>query len=196
MNSRGIRLIIMGGAIVFFLVAIITFIAFQRKPMAVITPEMAGTKSENEVEPLFEREVSCFFFSDSSGLLQNVPKRLKSANRQDLIYRTFLDMILTEEPGLIIPLPQGTQVRALYYLADEKRLVIDFEEGLSGRVLKGSSAELSLIYFFVDNFCFNFKEIESVQFLIGGNERETLAGHIVFDEPFYPDYAYLSERDE
>jgi hypothetical protein len=196
MSSRVIRLIIMGGAVLFFCVAIITFIAYQRKPVASLTPEMAGAQVETDPDELLERDVSCFFFSDSSGLLQAVPKRLKSPGRPDQVYRAFLDLLLTGEPNLLIPLPAGAQVRALYFWAEKKRLVVDFEEGLQDRVLKGSTAELSLIYFFVNNFCFNFKEIESVQFLIGGNEREVLAGHIVFDEPFFPDFAYLSGRDE
>lgn len=128
--------------------------------------------------------------------MQSVSRRLQVDDRQDRIYKTFLDLIIKGEPGAVLPLPAGTQIRSFYYLSEEKRLVLDFEEGLEKRILQGSSAELSFIYFFVNNLCFNFKEIESVQFLIGGNEHETLAGHIVFDEPFYPDYSYLSGGDE
>ncbi len=128
--------------------------------------------------------------------MQGVSRRLQAENRQDLVFKAFLDLIISGEPGVVVPVPAGTQVRAYYYLADEKRMVIDFEEGLDERILKGSSSELSFIYFFVNNLCFNFKEIETVQFLIGGNEYETLAGHVVFDEPFYPDYSYLSSSHE
>jgi len=196
MNNRLLRLLIMGGGVVFFTVSILTFIMYQRKPAAL--PDTIIPSNEKKKEPAsgVELTVSCFFFSESSNQMQRVSKHLQADNRQDLIYKAFLELIMHGEGGVVVPVPVGTKIRAFFYLPEVKRLVLDFEEGLDERILKGTSAELSFIYFFVNNLCFNFKEIETVQFLIGGNEYETLAGHIVFDEPFYPDYSYLSGSDE
>ncbi len=196
MNGRLLRILIMGAAVVFLAVAIITFIAYQRKPLALPDTILPNADKGQQSDKPADLTVSCFFFSENGNQMQGVSKLLAAEPRRDLQFRSFLNLIMRGEPGFIVPIPAGTQIRALYYLSLEKRLIVDFEEGLQLRVLKGSSAELSFIYFFVNNLCFNFKDIESVQFLIGGNEHETLAGHIVFDEPFFADYSYLSGIDE
>ncbi len=196
MNRRLLRLFIMGGAVLFFAVAIMTFISYQRKPMAMPETILPENNTRTGQDSSFDKTVNCFFFSEGSNQMRSVGKRLQSGNRQDQIFQAFLELLLKGESGFILPLPTGTRIRSVFYLAEKKRLVIDFEEGLREHILKGTSAELTFIYFFVNNLCFNFKEIESVQFLIGGNEYETLAGHIVFDEPFFPDYSYLSGVNE
>lgn len=196
MNRRLLRLLVMAGAVLFFAVAILTFISYQRKPMALpetILPD-SGTKTGEENG--FDRTMNCFFFSEGSFQMRGVAKRLQSGSRKDQIYGAFLELLLKGETGFVLPVPPKTSIRAVFYLAERKRLIIDFEEGLREQILKGSSSELAFIYFFVNNLCFNFKEIETVQFLIDGNEYETLAGHIVFDEPFFPDYSYLSGVNE
>ena len=196
MNRRLLRLFIMGGAVLFFAVAIMTFISYQRKPMAMPETILPENNTRTGQDSSFDKTVNCFFFSEGSNPMRSFGKRLQSGNRQDQIFQAFLELLLKGESGFILPLPTGTRIRSVFYLAEKKRLVIDFEEGLREHILKGTSAELTFIYFFVNNLCFNFKEIESVQFLIGGNEYETLAGHIVFDEPFFPDYSYLSGVNE
>ena len=73
-------------------------------------------------------------------------------------------------------------------------IVLDFREDLLTDFPGGSRGEIEFIYFFVNNICYNFNEVEKVKFLIGGNEYKTLSGHLNIQNPFYPNYRLI--RDE
>jgi spore germination protein GerM len=105
-----------------------------------------------------------------------------------------VNLLIKGEENYISPIPEGIQLRSLYYIEDENLLVLDFNEELIVKFPAGTNTELEFIYFFVDNFCYNFKEIKKVMFLVAGNNIKSLSGHIDMEGPFYPNYGYIIDK--
>jgi hypothetical protein len=138
--------------------------------------------------------VKLFYYSETSALLQPVSREIEVPEIKEELYKKFIDLLLTSSGGLIIPLPEGAQLRSVFYLPKMEMLVLDFNDNLINAFPGGTAAELEFIYFIVDNICFNFKEIKKVKILSGGNENKTLAGHVDLEKPFFPDYSRIKNE--
>jgi hypothetical protein len=139
-------------------------------------------------------KVKLFYCSESSTLLQPVYRELQVPDIREDLYKKFMNLLLAGSTGLIIPVPDGVQLRSIIFLPKMEMLVLDFNDDLVNAFPGGTAAELEFIYFIVDNICFNFKEIKKVKLLSGGNEIRTLAGHIELEKPFFPDFSRLKNE--
>jgi len=128
--------------------------------------------------------------------MRPVERELRLTGNKEQGYKQFVDLLFKGQPSYITPIPEGIELRSLYYVGSQKMVVLDFSEELLDRFPSGTESELEFIYFIVDNLCYNFKEIEKVKFLIAGNEFESISGHIDLEEPFYPDYKYIYAPDQ
>jgi spore germination protein GerM len=139
-------------------------------------------------------KVKLFYFNASSSFLQPVYREIEVPEIRESLYKKFIDLLLAGNSGLITPVPDGVQLRSVFYLQKMEMLVLDFNDNLINAFPGGTAAELEFIYFIVDNICYNFKEIKKVKILSGGNENKTLAGHIDLEKPFFPDYGWLKDE--
>jgi len=156
--------------------------------------EPAKEEAQEEVEKIEPIKVKMFFFKKDSRYMKPFQCEIRYFRIRQDVYKTFINKLLKGREGCVTPIPEGLELRSLFYVRKKKILVIDFNEALLNKFPGGTSSELEFIYYFVDNICYNFKEIEEVKFLISGNEYKTISGHIDIENPFYPDYRYL--RDE
>jgi hypothetical protein len=79
--------------------------------------------------------------------------------------------------GTMLPsLPKDTKVEDLF-LSEQGTVFIDFSNTLSTNHPGGVLNEEATIYSIVDSLTYNLPEIKQVKILIGGVEKETLAGH-------------------
>ena len=87
---------------------------------------------------------------------------------------------------MLPPLPKDTKVQDLFF-SEQGTAFIDFSDaivtGHSGGVLN----ELATIYSIVDSLTYNLPEIKQVKILVGGIEKETLAGHCLLLLPLEMD---------
>jgi hypothetical protein len=139
-------------------------------------------------------KVKLFYCSESSTLLQPVYRELQVPDIREDLYKKFMNLLLAGSTGLIIPVPDGVQLRSIIFLPKMEMLVLDFNDDLVNAFPGGTAAELEFIYFIVDNICYNFSEIKKVKLLSGGNEIRTLAGHIELEKPFFPDFSRLKNE--
>ena len=139
-------------------------------------------------------KVKLFYYSDSSSFLQPVSRDIEVPEIRGGVYKKFIDLLLAGNSGLIVPVPDGVQLRSVFHLQKMEMLVLDFNDNLINVFPGGSAAEVEFIYFIVDNICYNFREIKKVKILGGGNENKTLAGHIDLEMPFFPDYNWLKDE--
>jgi germination protein M len=139
-------------------------------------------------------KVKLFYFSESSSFLRPVYREIEVPEIREGLYKKFIDLLLAGNSGLITPVPDGVQLRSVFYLQKTEMLVLDFNDSLINAFPGGTTAELEFIYFIVDNICYNFKEIKKVKILSGGNENKTLAGHIDLEKPFFPNYNWLKDE--
>ena len=86
-------------------------------------------------------------------------------------------------------LPRTARLRGAY-LGREGLVVLDFEPDLESFYPGGASGELLTVFGLIHTICENVPGVRSVQILIGGEERETLAGHVKISEPLGPDPAW------
>ena len=139
-------------------------------------------------------KVKLFYYSEASNFLQPVYREIQVPEIREELYKKFIELLLAGSDGLIIPVPDGVQLRSVYYLQKMEMLVLDFNDNLINAFPGGTAAELEFIYFIVDNICYNFKEIKKVKILSGGNENKTLAGHIDLEKPFFPDFNWIKSE--
>ena len=139
-------------------------------------------------------KVKLFFYSESSSFMQPVYREIEVPEIREGLYKKFIALLFAGNNGLITPVPDGVQLRSVFYLQEMAMLVLDFNDSLINAFPGGTAAELEFIYFIVDNICYNFKEIKKVKILSGGNENKTLAGHIDLEKPFFPDYNRIKDE--
>ncbi len=83
-------------------------------------------------------------------------------------------------------LPASTSVRAVFLSADGTAF-LDLSSDLLGEFEPGIESETLAIYSIVDSIALNIPSVKRVQFLIQGQEVETLDGHADLTVPYVPD---------
>ncbi|MBN2345435.1 MAG: GerMN domain-containing protein [Candidatus Aminicenantes bacterium] len=175
-------------------VTVVAALLLLRKKPAAFEPERVTKAVATEQGMAEFIKVKLFFLSETSAYMRPVQREVEVPEIREELYRKFVSLLLAGDSEHITPAPGGTQLRSLFYLDSKKMLVLDFNERLNRDFPSGSTAELQFIYFLVDNLCYNFREIEKVQFLVDGNESKTLSGHIDLENPFYPDFSWLKDE--
>jgi hypothetical protein len=176
------------------LVALAVLLLWPRRKPAPFEPERlsrAGAQGSSITEFI---KVKVFYLTETSLAMRPVYREIQVPEMREELYRTFVSLLLSGDSGHTAPVPAGTQLRSLHYLAAREMLVLDFNELLAAAFPGGTTAELEFIYFMVDNICYNFREIKKVKFLVGGNESKTLAGHVDLEKPFFPNFDWLKDE--
>jgi Sporulation and spore germination len=83
-------------------------------------------------------------------------------------------------------LPKDTKVQDIF-ISEQGVAFIDFSNTISTNHPGGLLNELTTIYSIVDSLTYNIDEIKQVKILIGGVEKETLAGHCLLLLPMEMD---------
>ena len=73
-------------------------------------------------------------------------------------------------------LPADTKLQDLF-ISEQGTAFLDFSNAIATNHPGGVLNELATIYSIVDSLTYNLPEIKQVKILIGGVEKETLAGH-------------------
>lgn len=146
------------------------------------------------VQPLFAptdppMSVKIFFPSADGDVLlaaedQTIFKSADIANRAKQILQK-----LQGGPVLksVLPaLPKDTQVEELF-VSEQGIAFIDFTNAISANHAGGVLNEQATIYSIVNSLAYNLPEIQHVKILIGGIEKETLAGHCLLLLPLEMD---------
>ncbi len=184
---------LLGLAVLFFAVSLFIFLKSNRDSRP--NGQLPVTSSANlTAEGPVTMQVRAFFFTESSELMQPVSYELKLSGTREVKYRQFFDSLMKERAGYIVPVPEGVTLRSVYLIDAKNMMVVDFSDDLLNNFPSGTSSELEFIYFFVNNICYNFRDIKKVKFLISGNEYPSITGHLDVENPFFPDFTYLNQE--
>ncbi len=85
--------------------------------------------------------------------------------------------------GGVRTLPSGTRILSVYF-DDTGGVYVNFSAELTTQHPGGSTGELFTIRSVVRTLALNFPDVEAVQFLVEGEEIESIAGHIDAAVPF------------
>jgi hypothetical protein len=102
--------------------------------------------------------------------------------------RQILQSLKTGPQGdaMLAPFPKETKVQDIF-ISVQGTAFIDFSDTLATAHPGGILNELATIYSIVDSLTYNMPEIKQVKILIGGVEKETLAGHCLLLLPLQMD---------
>jgi len=144
--------------------------------------------------------VKVFFPAESGDSLlvaedQTIFQSAEIANRARQILQK-----IQEGPKLdtmLAPLPKDAKVQDLF-ISEQGTAFIDFSDPMATAHPGGVLNELTTIYSIVDSLTYNLPEIKQVKILIGGVEKETLAGHCLLLLPLEMDLSITNvmPRDE
>jgi hypothetical protein len=93
--------------------------------------------------------------------------------------------------GTVSAIPPGTQLRALYLLADGQAYV-DLTREVAAAHPGGTLNEILTVYTIVEVLTTNLPAITSVHLLVDGREVETLAGHVDLRRPLRPNPLWVN----
>jgi spore germination protein GerM len=90
-------------------------------------------------------------------------------------------------------IPKGTTLRA-FYVTDKGDAFVDLSPEVTAAHPGGSFAELLTVYAIVDAVTVNLPAVQRVQILVGGQEVDTIAGHIDVRRPLTRDVSLVREE--
>ena len=88
--------------------------------------------------------------------------------------------------GLTAPIPKDARVNEVF-ISDDGVAFVDFSAAISANHPGGILNEQATIYSIVNSLTYNLREIQQVKILVGGAEKETLAGHCLLLLPLEMD---------
>jgi germination protein M len=166
---------------------------YTEKP--VITKEIPYKEEEiKEVQPVPTEEMVevNLYFSDSQAMYL-VPEKRKISQTPSLARQAVVELIKGPENSELYPtIPQGTQVNEVY-IADDI-VYVDLSEEIFKNHPGGSSGELMTVYSIVNTLT-EILPITGVQILVGGNEKESLVGHIDISMPLLGDKDWIKPEN-
>ena len=152
-------------------------------------------------EPLFAPtdpplDVTIFFPSKTGEPLLTAEDRVifksgEVTDRAKQIVATLLDG--PESDGAYPALSEETRVQELHVFEDGTAFV-DFSDAISVNHPGGIVNEQATIYAVVNSIAYNLPEVQLVKILIGGVEKETLAGHCLLMLPIGADLSITDIR--
>jgi spore germination protein GerM len=132
--------------------------------------------------------VKLFFPSQDEMLLgsedQTIFRSAGVANRAKQIVQKLVEGPQSRE--LSPSIPAGTNIQELF-VSEQKIAFIDFSNTIATNHAGGVLNEQATIYSIVNSLTYNLPEIQQVKILIGGVEKETLAGHCLLLLPLEMD---------
>jgi len=139
------------------------------------------------------KTVTLFFLSGNDDLLHPEERQvlLTSSAENDIARAIVEEIIKGSNKGLLNSLPEGTKLRQVYVTSDGTAYV-DFSRQITEGNYYGSSGEMAVVYSVVNSLAYNLKSVKKVVFLVEGNERETLGGHVDLSRPFTPDFSLVT----
>lgn len=105
---------------------------------------------------------------------QTIFRSAELANRARQILQKLLEG--PQKSGLFPSIPKDTKLQEVF-IDDTGTAYVDFSDPIAANHPGGISQEQATIYSIVNSLTYNLKEIRQVRILVGGTERETLAGH-------------------
>lgn len=190
-----IGLIVLG---IGFIISVGFFVDVVGRIQSLVKSEKESTETQNPFtppkEPLYKptdppMTAKIFYPTvDGSVLLsaedQTIFKSAELVNRAKQILQK-----LQEGPTsktLLPSLPKDTKIEELF-VSDKGTVFIDFTNTIATNHPGGILNEQATIYSIVNSLTYNLPEIQEVKILIGGSEKETLAGHVLLLLPLQMD---------
>ncbi|MDA3895084.1 MAG: GerMN domain-containing protein [Desulfobacteraceae bacterium] len=140
----------------------------------------------NALEAVADFPVYLYFADNNNQYLLGEERDGLGAGDPVLFCRQIMNALIQgPHSGLVPTMPLATEIRAIYI--DEKTAYVDFTREIAVSHSGGILSELMTIYSIVNTLVLNVDGVDQVKILIGGQEAETLSGHIDIRFPLNAD---------
>ncbi|MHB8078676.1 MAG: GerMN domain-containing protein [Candidatus Krumholzibacteriia bacterium] len=115
-------------------------------------------------------------------------REIPAGNRLEAELRAALDALCDgpQTRGAVAPIPSGARPLGVFYDERQGAVLVDFSRELRDNHPGGSAAELATVDAILRTIALNFPEVRACTLLVGGEQIETLAGHVALDRPLDP----------
>jgi spore germination protein GerM len=145
------------------------------------------TKGPAEVQKVSEemRVVTIFFGNKSAdGFVSETREVPVAQGFEDQVKLVLAELIKgSRDSDKISAMPDSTALIQVFWVEDTQTLVLDFNNALVANHPGGSAGEYYTISNVVKTVSANFPQVARVQFLVEGNQVESIAGHYAVDKP-------------
>ncbi len=115
-----------------------------------------------------------------------VKKTISPQGDPEIRVRKAIELLTREGgPGTAPPLPQAIRLKAVYFGKDGV-VTLDLLPGVGDLASWGVEGELLAVYSIVNSVADNVDSTQKVRILVGGKRVESLAGHVLIEEPLAP----------
>jgi hypothetical protein len=137
------------------------------------------------VDPAVPRIKATLYFASEDGLrLVPTEREVPLAAGAVAQARSIIEAQLSAEPPapLMSTIPKGATLRGVF-VSDRNEAFVDLDPVIKTAHAGGSHQELMTVYTIVNALLTNLPNLQEVQILIGGQEADTLAGHVDLRRP-------------
>jgi hypothetical protein len=147
-----------------------------------IYPPAAG---KNTAAKKREKQEVTLFFSDANERFLIPEKRYipREKEPEEQAQEMVKALLSGSKTGLVNTFPDNAELQSIKMEGGDT-LLINFGRSLVANHPGGSTAEMATVYSLTNTLIFNMPAIKKVKILIGGEERESLKGHISLKNPF------------
>lgn len=157
-------------------------------PAPATPPAAGGQPTRRDVTLFFER-------NDDDALGGETRPILLSDSIVDQAKQIVSELVAgPHDKGLLPTIPQETRVLGLY-LDRSGTAYVDLSDEFVNEHPGGSSDELATVFSIVDSLTYNLPEVRRVRFLVGGEERDTLASHLDLRRAYLKDMSMVKMDD-
>jgi hypothetical protein len=98
-------------------------------------------------------------------------------------------------PQLAATIPSGAKLRGIF-VSERHEAFVDFDPSIRTAHPGGSLQELMTVYTIVNALTTNLPDLQEVQILIGGQEVDTLAGHVDLRRPLRKNEGLIQSNEQ
>jgi len=147
--------------------------------------ETAATPAAPAEAPAVPKIKATLFFASEDGLhLVPTEREVPLAEGAVAQARAVLEaQLAAEAPApLVSTIPKGVTLRGIF-VSDRNEVFVDLDPAIRKAHPGGTQQELMTVYTIVNTLLTNLPGLQEVQILIGGQEVDTLAGHVDLRRP-------------
>jgi spore germination protein GerM len=171
-------------AIVFSIVVMTTLNRLLTRPTLDAPADPAAVPGTPAAVAVPKIKATLYFQSEDGLHLVATEREVPLAEGTVAQARSILEAQLAEQPQapLLSTIPKGTALRGIF-VSERNEVFVDLDPSIRKAHPGGSLQELLTVYTIVNAVLTNLPDLQEVQILIGGQEADTLAGHVDLRRP-------------
>jgi len=188
--------VMIGVAAVAFAIALMTGLSRVLSTPAAGTPPADAAAATPAAAPAVPKIKATLYFASEDGLSlvaseQDVPLAEGAVAQARSILEA--QLAADAQAPLASTIPKGVALRGVF-VSDRNEVFIDLDPAIRTAHPGGSMAELMTVYTIVNAVLTNLPNLQDVQILIGGQEVDTLAGHVDLRRPLRKNDGLVANR--